>query len=704
MNAPATPVTPKYAAYICSGCGIGDAMKVGQLENIAKKEGKMALVKSHPFLCNAEGVQTIRDDIANEQVTHVCIAACSRRAKTEAFQFDGVALSRANLREGVLWVVAAGKEHDEVRQEMAADYVRMGCAEVKKMKQPAGKAKESSSKRILVVGGGMSGMTAALEIADAGYEAVIVEKTGALGGMAAKLWKRQPFKTPYSAAQEVGAGETAAKVAANPLIKVHLNSTIAETSGAPGRFTIKVAQESGTVTEETVGAIVQATGFTTYDLAKLPELGGGQPNVVDQAGLEALAKQANGGAIKRADGKDVKSVVFVQCAGQRDTTGQHLSYCSGHCCGTSIKQAMYFKDQNPDVDTVVMYQDLRVPGMGEDFYRSAQERGVIFTKGKASKVAGGDSCAVTFKDLILDEENTIAADLVVLATGQVPNAGVDLEAWNPVVTAAEGGDEAAKAQRIVMHDSSVLKLNYRQGPDVPQFKHGFADSHFICFPYETRRTGIYAAGPVRRPMDMLQATDDATGAALKAIQAVENAALGPRRPPAFGRPVLPHRPPRRLHPVQALHRRMPLRRHRRGRKALPRFQRGTLPPLRHLHGRLPGARDLLRELLGRHRRQPGQGGRGSRGRRGKAAHPGAGLRERRLPGARHGGHGAHELLGLGARHPGALPRFGEHHLDHRRAERRLRRRDDDGLQEGRRLPVPLRQGLGTRPLPHEQDR
>jgi quinone-modifying oxidoreductase subunit QmoB len=534
MNAPATPVTPKYAAYICSGCGIGDAMKVGQLENIAKKEGKMALVKSHPFLCNAEGVQTIKDDIANEQVTHVCIAACSRRAKTEAFQFDGVAMSRANLREGVLWVVATGKEHDEVRQEMAADYIRMGCAEVKKMKQPAGNVKEASSKRILVVGGGMSGMTAALEIADTGYEVVLVEKSGALGGMAANLWKRQPFKAPYAEAQDTGVAEMAARIAANPLIKLHLNSTIGDTSGAPGRFVIQVAQESGAVSEETVGAIVQATGFKPYDMAKLPELGGGQTNVIDQAGLEALASQANGGPIKRDDGKDVTSVVFVQCAGQRDTTGTHLSYCSGHCCGTSIKQAMYFKDQNPDIDTVVMYQDLRVPGMGEDFYRSAQQKGVIFTKGKASRVAGGDICKVAFKDLILDEENTIAADLVVLATGQVPNAGVDLEAWNPVVTAAEGGNEEAKVQRDAMRTTSVLKLNYRQGPDVPQFKHGFADSHFICFPYETRRTGIYAAGPVRRPMDILQATDDATGAALKAIQAVENASVGRAAHPRSG--------------------------------------------------------------------------------------------------------------------------------------------------------------------------
>jgi quinone-modifying oxidoreductase subunit QmoB len=80
----------------------------------------------------------------------------------------------------------------------------------------------------------------------------------------------------------------------------------------------------------------------------------------------------------------------------------------------------------------------------------------------------------------------------------------------------------------------VLNLTYRQGPDLPQFKYGFADSHFICFPYETRRTGIYAAGPVRRPMDMLQATEDATGAALKAIQAVENASLGRAAHPRSG--------------------------------------------------------------------------------------------------------------------------------------------------------------------------
>jgi quinone-modifying oxidoreductase subunit QmoB len=525
----------KTAAYICSGCGLGDKLDVGQLSKIAQKEGKMALVRDHAFLCNEEGVQLIRNDIANEAVTHICIAACSRRAKTEAFHFPEVVLSRANLREGVLWVVDEGSEHDEVRQEMADDYVRMGCAELKKMKLPQGNPNHADNKRILVVGGGMSGMTAALEAAETGYDVVLVEKENQLGGWAAKLWRRVPFKQPYTEPQDTGAAALAAKVAAHPRITVHLSSTLAETSGAPGHFSVQIAQESGSSVTEEVGAIVQATGFTAYDLNKLPELGGGKPNVTDQAGLEALARAANGAAIKRADGKEVKSVVWVQCAGQRDDSGAHLPYCSGHCCATSVKQAMYFKSANPDVDTVVMYTDLRMPGMGEDFYRSAQDKGVIFTKGKASAVeTSGDGCSVKFRDLILDEDAAIAADLVVLATGQVPNAGVDLEAWNPIVTAAEGGSEEAKLQKVELHKTSVLKLNYRQGPDMPQLKYGFSDSHFICFPYETRRTGIYAAGPVRRPMDMLQATEDATGAALKAIQAVENASLGRAAHPRSG--------------------------------------------------------------------------------------------------------------------------------------------------------------------------
>ena len=99
-------------------------------------------------------------------------------------------------------------------------------------------------------------------------------------------------------------------------------------------------------------------------------------------------------------------MVFVQCAGQRDDTGKHLPYCSGFCCNASIKQAMYFKDANPDVDTIVIYTDLRTPGNGEDFYRSGQNKGVIFTKGKVAEVVpNGDTSTVKFHDLILDDRS-----------------------------------------------------------------------------------------------------------------------------------------------------------------------------------------------------------------------------------------------------------------------------------------------------------
>ncbi len=508
----------KIGAYICRGCGLGERLDTTQLTTIAQREGKAQVVREYDFLCNNEGVASIRQDIEKEGVSHVVIAACSRRAKTDAFSFDNVAVARANLREGVVWVTPDAEETKEVMQEMAADYVRMGCAEVAKMHIPQPNPSRGGDKRVLVVGGGISGMTAALEACRAGYEVLLVEKTGSLGGWAARLHKRVPYREPYADPADTGVADLTKQIESEKNIKVLLHSTISRTSGAPGQFSVDISKESGGTTTENVGAIVMASGFANYDASTLPHLGYGKSkDVVDQAGLEELARAAAGGPIKRpSDGKEVKSAVFVQCAGQRSDKEGELPYCSGHCCNTSIKQAMYFKDQNPDIDTVVLYTDLRTPGNGEDFYRSAQRKEVIFTKGKASEVVPANGqLEVKFRDLILDEDAVAKADLVVLATGQVANSGVDIEQ----VAQDEPGQWKTDP-------ASVLNMAYRQGKDLPLLKHGFNDSHFICFPYETRRTGIYTCGPVRRPMDMTQAIEDATGATLKAIQAIENAALG----------------------------------------------------------------------------------------------------------------------------------------------------------------------------------
>ena len=520
----------KMGAYICTGCGIGDRLDVSQLEMTATRDGKAAVCKTHEFLCSEAGVKMIQDDIDNEGVNHLVLAACSRRAKTDAFNFENVAMSRANLREGVIWVRPDTDEMRETTQEMADDYVRMACAEAKHMGIPKPSGEQGVNRNILIVGGGVSGMKAALEASKAGYTCSIVEKTGQLGGATAQLYKKIPTRAPYADPEDTGVDELIAAVEADSNISVHLNSTLTKTAGAPGRFEADITTESGSTETKTFGSIVQASGFKPFDASVLTEFAYGKSqDVVTQMELEALAKAADGGPIKRpSDGKEVGSVLFIQCAGQRSKKEGHLEHCSGFCCNASIKQAMYFKDQNPDIDTTVLYTDLRTPGAGgENFYRSGQKKGVIFTKGIASEVVHSQNPVVKFKDLILDEDVELEVDLVVLATGMVPNSGQPTRAQ--LTDQANEDAEAEKAGEEVevrIDVESILNLDYRQGKDVPHMDNGFADSHFICFPYETQRTGIYTAGPVRRPMDVQQAMDDATGAAMKAISEAENAGLG----------------------------------------------------------------------------------------------------------------------------------------------------------------------------------
>ena len=513
----------KIGAYICKGCGIGERLNTQQLVSIAQRENHAKIAKEHDFLCSTAGIKIIKDDIAAGAVTHVVIGACSRRSKSDAFSLAQVAMSRANLREGVIWIRPADAASQETTQEMANDYFRMACAEVNFMQLPTGNHKTQTEKKILVVGGGVSGMTSAIEAAKAGYDVTLVEKSPQLGGWTSEWYKRVPQRTPYLVPEDTGIDALIQQVTTASKINVLLNSTLTATHGAPGQFIVDIATESGSTKQEKFGAIVQASGFSRYDLKKLPEFSGGvNPDVIDQIGLERLAKAADGKPITRpSDGKEIKSVVFVQCAGQRSQQAGHLSYCSGFCCSASIKQAMYFKQIQPNIDTTIIYTDLRTPGApGENFYRSGQDKGIIFTKGLVASVQGqGAHVNVKFKDLILNMDLQLDVDLVVLATGMVANAGVDIDQL--------AKEEAEQTNRKKVPKSiSVLNLSYRQGPDIPQLTSGFADSHFICFPYETRRTGIYSTGPTRRPMDIYQATEDAAGATLKAIQAIENAGIG----------------------------------------------------------------------------------------------------------------------------------------------------------------------------------
>jgi quinone-modifying oxidoreductase subunit QmoB len=208
---------------------------------------------------------------------------------------------------------------------------------------------------------------------------------------------------------------------------------------------------------------------------------------------------------------------------------------------------MYLREGDADAKAYIFYEFIRTPGQYEDFYRRVQQDpGVFLTRGDVTDVApdpdGG--LIVTAKNTMPGEAVEVKVDLVVLAAGMIPNSadGEAIRALEGAKVAAESGEsdiqreEAAKKVEELKHHegTEILNLAYRQGPDLPMLEHDFPDSHFICFPYESRRTGIYPAGAVRQPMDGKGAREDATGAALKAIQCVEMTARGEAVHPRAG--------------------------------------------------------------------------------------------------------------------------------------------------------------------------
>ena len=516
----------KIGCYVCSGCGLGEALDVKALEAVASKEQKIPHVRNHEFLCGDEGVAMIRQDMANDGINALVIAACSERVKSEVFQFDTALMDRVDLRDKVLWIQEVKEGDDtaeEDRQMMAEDYLRMGCVKVKKMDTPAPFLDSGFSKDVLVVGGGMSGLTAAREIAATGYNAILVEASGELGGKVAQMHKVSPTRPPYRDLQDNPVAALIAEVEGSERIRVFKNATIASTSGQPGLFDVVIKNGSGESTER-VGSIIVSTGYDLYDPAKLDKsLGHGvSPDVVTSLEFEAMAKA--GKIVRKSDGQPAKRVAFSLCAGQRDTA--HLEYCSAACCVYSLKHALYLIEQYGDeASAYVLFKELRTPGQMEEFYRKVQEEGGVIIKGDVTKVEKGGSGGLTVQvdDKLLRGTETLDVDLLVLATGMTPS--VDTTDPNDPSPVGAASDDSVR---------SVLNLQYRQGGSLPELKWGFPDSHFICFPYETRRTGIYVAGPARRPMGIGQAVTDATGAALKAIQVVESVARGAAVHPRSG--------------------------------------------------------------------------------------------------------------------------------------------------------------------------
>jgi quinone-modifying oxidoreductase subunit QmoA len=408
--------------------------------------------------------------------------------------------------------------------------------------------------RILVIGGGIAGMTAAIEAAEAGSETILVEKTAALGGRVARMNQYFPKLCPPSCGLEINAK----RIRSNPRITVLTSAEVEKVAGGPGSYEVTVLVSPRYVTGECtacgecekvcpaeradefnfglsktkaaylphgiaypplyaidraackagctacaeackygairldeqaerrtfrVSSIVAATGWAPYDATKLDNLGFGKyPNVVTNVILERLAARdgPTGGRILRpSDGAEPKTVAFVQCAGSRDEN--HLPYCSSVCCAASLKQATYVRALCPDAGIKVFYIDVRTPGVLEDFLgRVSADPKTELIKGKVALVedAGNGDLQITAEDVLGGKKKTWTVNLLVLATGLVP-----------------------------------------QTAGLPA---GFKTDEFGFV--ESGQTGMYAAGCVRRPEEVSATVRDATGAALKALQIAKRSA------------------------------------------------------------------------------------------------------------------------------------------------------------------------------------
>lgn len=399
---------PRIGVFVCHcGINIGSVVNVPSVVEFAKGLPNVVYAQEGLYVCSQDSQSTMRDLIKEHNLNRIVVASCSPRTHKPLFQetmrdagLNKHLFEMANIRDQCSWVHQT--DHDRAT-EKAKDLVKMSIYKASTL-SPITSIVVEVNPACMVIGGGVSGMSAALNLAGQGYRVHLVESSDSLGGLARRI--TEGFRGENIQSYISGLIE---KVNSQSLITVHRNCQVNEVSGYVGNFNTVLS--NGTKIDH--GATIIATGGD--ELIPTEYLYGENPRVLTQMEMDE--------AISSGDSRiaAAKNIVMIQCVGSRD---DQRPYCSRICCTKTMKLALKVKDLNPSANVIVLYRDIRTYGFYEDLYREARSRGVFFIRYEKDQKplvqSGQNTVNVTVTDHILNEKIELEADLLVLAAATVP--------------------------------------------------------------------------------------------------------------------------------------------------------------------------------------------------------------------------------------------------------------------------------------------
>ncbi|MBF0230209.1 MAG: CoB--CoM heterodisulfide reductase iron-sulfur subunit A family protein [Desulfamplus sp.] len=426
---------PRVGVFVCHcGSNIASIIDVAAVRDYAATLPYVEYVATNMYSCSQDAQDGIANIVKEKQLNRMIVAACSPRTHEPLFQetllsagINKYLFEMVNIRNHGSWV---HKDYPLEATQKAKDLVRMAVAKSVQL-EPLAEADLNIDQNVVVIGGGISGMTAAKSLADQGYKVNIIEQNTSLGGQAKNL-----YQTAGRAMIQEGLGNLTSQITSHENITVFTGAEIEDVEGFVGNFKTTISSccdssaaskcgcsslnsdkdgaTSGT-NSKTIehGVTIIATGAS--ELKPTEYMYGKDKRIVTGIELDKMFIN-NDPALTAA-----KSAVFIQCVGSREL---QRPYCSRICCSHSVISALHLKEKNPDMNIFILYRDIRTYGEKELLYKEAREKGIIFIRydlaNKPEVSVGDGKLNIKVIDHVLKMPIVIEADLLTLASAVVP--------------------------------------------------------------------------------------------------------------------------------------------------------------------------------------------------------------------------------------------------------------------------------------------